>query len=443
MWRARGPGMRVVVWSACALVGAGVIGCVGSDDAGPDPSPVAVGDVVVDGSSWTRIEDPAGVFGTRDEANVHLSDVVAGGPGYVAVGAFGQGRHSDEGTVAAVWTSVDGVTWERVPHDDEVFGAFGVDRFAEASAVTAGGPGLVAVGSEGRGEAGVALAWVSADGLDWTRVELDDPRERGATDLGVHAIAATDDGLVAVGIERGGPADVPESPAAWRSADGTDWTPITLTPQGDAAVWGYLSAVASYDGEVVAAGANDGPDGQRWIATVWHGSGDDGLSCVPHDDEVFGGPGMPWIHGLATGGPGLVAVGTTDAHHRDDPPWSPAAVWTSADGATWERVTHDDEVFGVDDDATMHDVVATGWGLIAVGERVPGRDDPAQMRFVGTVWTSPDGLTWTRLDDEGGTFSVDGHTSLTAITSGPNGLVVVGGVGAGDGTTIGAVWTSP
>jgi len=443
MWRGRRLGLRVLVWSMCALVWAGVVGCGESDDGARDPSAVPVGDVVADGTSWTRIEDQGGVFGTRDEANVRLSDVVAGGPGYVAVGAFGQGRHGEGGTVAAVWTSVDGAAWERVAHDDEVFGAFGMGRLTGASAVTTGGPGLVAVGIEDRGEALVALAWVSTDGRSWTRIEVDDPRERGATDLDLRAIVDTDDGLVAVGIERGGPAGAPEYLAAWGSADGVDWTPIGLTPEEDAAAWGFLSTVASHDGEVVAAGATDGPDGQRWVATVWHGNGTHGLTRIPHDNEVFGGPGMPWIHGLATGGPGLVAVGTTHSHHLDDPQWSPAAVWTSPDGAAWERVAHDDEVFGDDDSATMYDVVASEWGLIAVGQRVPGRDDPAQMRFIGTVWTSPDGLAWTRLVEEDGTFSGDGHTSLIAITAGPHGLVAVGEVGAGEGSTIGAVWTSP
>ena len=427
----------MLVWSTCASLWAGVLGCGGVDDAERDAAAVPAGEVVVDGSSWTRIEDPDGVFGIRDEANVRLSDVVAGGPGYVAVGGYGQGHHGEGGTVAAVWTSEDGTTWERVPHDDDVFGPFGSGRFTVASAVTTGGPGLIAVGIEADGEALVALAWLSTDGREWTRVEVDDPRERGATDLDLHAIADTDDGLVAVGIGRSGPAGAPEEPAAWRSNDGVGWTPIALTPEEDAAAWGFLSTVAAYDGEVVAAGASDGPDGERWVATVWHGSDTDGLTRILHDDEVFGGPGMPWIHGLTTGGPGLVAVGTTHSHHLDDPQWSPAAVWTSDDGAAWERVAHDDEVFGDDDDATMYDVVATEWGLIAVGHRVPSQDDPAQMRFIGTVWTSPDGLAWTRLVDEDGTFSGDGHTSLAAIGAGPEGLVAVGEVGAGEGSTIG------
>jgi hypothetical protein len=53
---------------------------------------------------------------------------------------------------AAVWTSVDGIIWTRVPHDEAVFGegvGFGSEGFQGMNSVTAGGPGLVAVGFDG------------------------------------------------------------------------------------------------------------------------------------------------------------------------------------------------------------------------------------------------------------------------------------------------------
>ena len=64
--------------------------------------------------------------------------VTVGGPGLVAVG----GRRN-----AAVWTSIDGITWSRLPHDEAVFGS------AWMNAVIVGGPGLLAVGSIDFGEA--------------------------------------------------------------------------------------------------------------------------------------------------------------------------------------------------------------------------------------------------------------------------------------------------
>ena len=52
---------------------------------------------------------------------------------------------SDGGT-AAVWASVDGVTWSRDPDTGAVFGG---ERAQAMLSVAAGGPGLVAVGSDG------------------------------------------------------------------------------------------------------------------------------------------------------------------------------------------------------------------------------------------------------------------------------------------------------
>ena len=85
---------------------------------------------------WTS---PDGFTWTRvpDDAMVRgvMAAVTAGGPGLVAVGLDLSGSN-------AVWTSVEGITWSQVPHDDAVFG-----RWSDwISDVTVGGPGLVAVG---------------------------------------------------------------------------------------------------------------------------------------------------------------------------------------------------------------------------------------------------------------------------------------------------------
>jgi hypothetical protein len=435
-------GLLVLV--TCAMSSIGLVGCGGAEPAGDlaGELPVPPDGVVLDGGTWSRVEDPDGVFGIEGERTVHLSDVAVGGPGYVAVGSVGEGRYGEGGTVAAVWSSADGAAWERVPHDDAVFGKPGTGAFTAAAAVTRGGPGLVAVGVEAHGEALVALAWLSEDGRHWTRVEVDDPRRRDATDLSLHAIHVTDDGLVAVGIERGGDDGDEERPAVWQSPDGTAWSLVELHPADDATRWGYLSTLTAHDGQLVAAGASGGPGSRGWVATVWHGSPADGLTRIPHDDTVFGGPGMPWIHGLTVTDDTLVAVGTIDAHHLDDPPWSPAAVWTSTDGLTWQRAGHDDEVFGVDDDATMRDVVVTEWGLIAVGHRIPQADNPMARRYIGAVWTSPDANRWTRLADDP-IFAPGSYAELNALAAGPDRLIAIGSVVTDDAGPTGAVWTSP
>ena len=61
--------------------------------------------------------------------------------------------------------------WSRVPHDDAVFRA---ETLQLVTGVTAGGPGVVAVGF---GD-GNAVVWTSPDGLSWSRVPNDDARLR-------------------------------------------------------------------------------------------------------------------------------------------------------------------------------------------------------------------------------------------------------------------------
>jgi hypothetical protein len=62
------------------------------------------------------------------------------------------------------------------------------------------------------------------------------------------------------------------------------------------------------------------------------------------------------------GGPGLVAVGWDGLFADRD-----AAVWTSTDGITWSRVAHDAAVFGAADSQVMLSVTGGGPGLVAVG----------------------------------------------------------------------------
>jgi hypothetical protein len=92
------------VWSMALAVGAAVPGCVEGDGSDAEPS-VAPAVEMGDGwSSWTRIEHLDGVFGLREEAADRLSEAVAGGPGYVAVGSYGQGQHDDAVFGRSAWT---------------------------------------------------------------------------------------------------------------------------------------------------------------------------------------------------------------------------------------------------------------------------------------------------------------------------------------------------
>ena len=114
---------------------------------------------------------------------------------------------------------------------------------------------------------------------------------------------------------------------------------------------------------------------------------------IAHDESVFGGASDQTIKGLAVGGPGLVAVGVDYAGGDAD-----AAVWTSPDGVAWARLSHDEAVFGGAGDQAMGWVAAGGPGLVAVGLDSSGGDWDA------AVWTSPDGLAWTRVPHDEAVF---------------------------------------
>ena len=107
-------GRAVTAIAAAALVVAGVMVATdrGGRDVGTDTgSSPGVSDSAPN-YEWSRvILDTA----TSDEASPWVYSVTVGGPGLVAVGAEDSGSLDRD---AAVWTSVDGIAWSRVPHDE-------------------------------------------------------------------------------------------------------------------------------------------------------------------------------------------------------------------------------------------------------------------------------------------------------------------------------------
>jgi hypothetical protein len=136
---------------------------------------------------------------------------------------------------------------------------------------------------------------------------------------------------------------------------------------------------------------------------------------VPHDEAVFGGDGYQSMLAITAGGPGLVAVGYEAIGGDSD-----AAVWTSPDGVTWSQVPHDEAVFGGEGPQKMLAVVAGGPGLVAVGHDFADGDGDA------AVWTSEDGMIWTRVCQETEVFGGDSYQMMTAVAVGGPGLVAVG-----------------
>jgi hypothetical protein len=530
---------RVLSVMLALVLVASSVGCGGEQPPGGEPEGL--------GTSWTRVEHDDAVFGAEGEGYVGMISATAGGPGYVAVGWAGTDDAADAGTVA-VWTSPDGRTWTRVPDDDGVFAGSGSTSI---NAVAAGGPGLVAVGTEHRpnGLAGGAV-WVSPDGVTWTRVTESDDVFVGPDDTSLLDVTAGGPGLVAVGTIReadgreldrdedrgdgGGPedrgdGDGPEDPgdgegpeergwdddpqppdedeewdaepwgdeasppeeewwdeepledeqewldkemlldeeedpdammeearsgprevaAVWTSEDGRRWTRV---PHVDAtfatAHTQSMVSVSTGGPGLVAVGNAMREAGFGWAAAVW--TSEDGASWnrLPHDEDVFGGDGMPGMHAVAEGGRGVVAVGSSHWSYLDPEPGWFAAAWTSPDGVNWTRAPHDEDAFVSTGFPMMTDVIAAGPGLVAVGSVFELTSEEFVTRMVGAVWTSEDGTVWSRLPHDEVVFGGADEVGMQSVVAGPSGLVAVGVVGfdaenGPPGSTVAAVWTSP
>jgi hypothetical protein len=245
------------------------------------PGLVAVGEdegtvlTSVDGITWSRVPYDEVVFGGST-----MSSVAAGGPGLVAVGWVGQAVDTFEGDrAAAVWTSVDGVTWSRVPHDEAVFGGAGGQWI---NSVTVGGPGLVAVGSVQKNGDEAAAVWTSVDGLMWSRVPHDEAVFGGVGGQGMSSVTVGGPGLVAVGVGAGrmsvdeGEVDWEVKAAVWTGGQGM--SSVTVGGPG-------LVAVGSDQP------GDDVPSGRAQDAAVWTSVDGVTWSRVPHDVTLFGGTG--------------------------------------------------------------------------------------------------------------------------------------------------------
>lgn len=233
--------------------------------------------------------------------------------------------------------------------------------------VTAGGPGVVAVGQDDG--SGLAAVWNSTDAIFWDRIRGQCESLGGGSRHIMYSVTCGGPGLVAVGADAG-----QGRPAAWTSVDGRDWS---------------RSAVADLD---------------------------------------VAGKGIRQMRSVAAGGPGLVAVGYDQTRRA-------AAVWTSTTGETWERLAHDEAVFGGDGQQLMSEVICGGPGLVAVGRARASRQ-------TGLIWVSDDGLTWRRLDGHGSRASYEflramRKREVRSVTRFGTSLVAVGRHVDGP-----AVWTS-
>ena len=159
------------------------------------------------------------------------------------------------------------------------------------------------------------------------------------------------------------------------------------------------------------------------------------------------------MNDVVAGGPGFVAVGTEVAQEAAaqaelaEPDRALTtrplvvgalgpAIWTSEDGLTWSRIPADQLPASTDDDVQLRAVTAAANGLTAVGWRGTGDDLRAE------VWTSSDGARWAVATDPQQALVGSERQVMADVAGAGAGIIGVGA--AGSQLLFGAaVWTSP
>ncbi len=344
--------------------------------------------------------------------------------------------------VAAVWTSEDGFSWSRVPHDDDFH--LGARRGSPDCLlqgfrhVTVGGPGLVAVGETigpeqalNRDKTTKATVWTSPDGINWSRLAPDGDTELDTETSVIDTVFPGGPGLVAIGRACG-----PEPGCAdrmtrvvWTSTDGLTWDRIADTQTAgpsDVIVGGPGFIGVSSRGESAPPAFWTSTDGLTW--TLVPESQVEPHECFQWLDLWAGYPYFELTTSrfqLAASESGFTALGKCDAGHPG--PHGAAdeynVIWTSQDGQEWSATRLEDEM-------AISSVVGIGSGFLAVGSIEPDQFSLQRTTWPGPLaehrpaaWFSVGGRNWTPIDIE--EASTQTGWLQTATAGGP-GLVAFG-----------------
>ncbi len=241
----------------------------GCEDDAEECSPYATAWTSVDGASWTRTSHDPAIFGDQATETTGMTDVIATSTGtLIAVGWLDDWTLDDSGggesvvTSPAVWTSPDGVVWERawLGEGFELTADVWNDVLTPPMHAIAENPdgGLVAVGAmlDQAGES-TAAVWTSQDGSAWNRVDTTSPVFGQKTEM--TDITWGSDGYVAVGTED------ETTPAIWTSPDGHAWARVDVSDQPFEIITS-LGAVAALESGYITVGPSGDASGG---VTVW------------------------------------------------------------------------------------------------------------------------------------------------------------------------------
>lgn len=335
--------------------------------------------------------------------------------GLLAVGYSGDLGSRD----GAVWRSNDGIGWTA----SESHGKLGGPGAQVMRGICYFRGGAIAVGREAISGDSDAAAWRTSDGVRWKRIASDGAFS-GPGDQSTNRVIATEKGLLAVGYDaRLGDWDV----AVWSSKDGRRWEQVLVDPESVArGTQQEMTSVTYSRHRFVGIGWEGTTRGAD--AVVWTSPNGSSWQRATSGPTTLGGIGTQGMSGVVSGGPGFVAVGWST--FRDD---RDAAIWTSEDGTSWDPVPHDETVFGGIGDQLIWAITKTKSGYTAVGR------DGSGGGLDGAVWTSPDGLSWTRVPAKEHVFGGDSSQEVKSLVETRSRLVATGWSG-GDDEFDAAVW---
>jgi hypothetical protein len=422
---------------------------------------VAVGPQAIwtspDGVSWTL----AATHGiTPQLPGDQMWVLTSTAQGYLAAGT------ASNGTQAVIWTSRDGLTWQRKTAAQ--LGLAGPGETVQSiSYATSRGNATVISGTVAKGGTAYSGVWLSTDGGSaWTRVTV--PVDHGAG-TSITGLGFDGSGLIAVrpGRSANGAGDAVAyfSPngQAWQysatiNAPG-GWSPslvkgsdygfvvtgdsaagqiLAYTSAGTGTVWQPTAPLGNAAGEMVA-GATVGP--ASTIIAIGSTVGSTVSQQPVFVEATTAGGARPVslpgaastapelaVNGLAIDGGQQVAVGSADGY---------PAVWRKegtrpgqVGGSSWVLVSSLPQVSAGQALQALTGVTHGSAGWLAVGAPGP------------VVFTSADGTTWQAASGPGSITDDLSGVSAVAAAAGPAGYVIVGKLVVGN-ACVADVWWSP
>ena len=407
-----------------------------------------------DGISWTQ----AATHGITPMLPGDQMWVLNGaGQGFLAAGTTTAGGE----TQAVIWTSRDGLTWQRKTAAQ--LGLAGPGETVQSiSYATSGDNDTVISGTVVKGRASYSGVWLSADGGSaWTRVAV--PVSHGATPW-ITGLGFDSSGLIAIRPGRAakdagdGVAYFSPDGRAWHysaavrvpggwspslvkgsqygfvvtgttsagqilaytsTGTGTVWRPTA--PLGNAATEMVAGATVGAGGTIIAIGSAAGSKVSQQPAFL---EANTAGSVRPVSLYSIPGGTVPElaVNALAAAGGQQVAAGSADGY---------PAVWRQAAGSSWALVSPPAQVSAYHSSLRALTSVTHGpSGWLAVGGPGP------------VVFTSANGTAWQDAAGPGSIADDLAGVSAAAAAAGPAGYVIVGKLVGPGGTCVADVWWS-